>query len=193
MKALSEMTLEELWRLFPIVLRPYDPAWPVWYAEEESSLRSVLGSAVARVRHIGSTAVPGLVAKPTVDILLELAEGTDRAFARRTIETAGWICMADREGPPPQTDFCKGYTPEGYAEKVYHLHVRPFGDWDEPVFRDYLRTHPDAASEYVRLKQGLAVRFRNDRDAYTEAKGDWIRRIVRRARAESECRRPGEA
>lgn len=182
MKSLSGMTLEELWQLFPIVLRPYDPAWPVWYAEEESSLRSVLGSAVARIRHIGSTAVPGLVAKPTVDILLEIADGTERASVRPILERLGWICMADREGPPPQTDFCKGYTPAGYAGKVYHLHVRPLGDWDEPVFRDYLRSHPDAASEYVRLKAGLSERYKHDRDAYTEAKGDFIRRIVRLAR-----------
>ncbi len=191
MRSLSDMTLEELWQLFPIVLRPYDPAWPTWYREESDSLRAALGPAAARIRHIGSTAVPGLVAKPTVDILFELADGTDRSSVRTPIERLGWICMADREGPPPQTDFCKGYTPEGYAEKAYHLHVRPLGDWDEPVFRDYLRNHPDAADEYVRLKQELAVRFRNDRDAYTEAKGGWIRRIVRLARYEAECRRPG--
>lgn len=182
MKALSDMTLEELWQLFPIVLRPYDPAWPSWYAEEEAVLRSALGPVAARIRHIGSTAVPGLVAKPTVDILLELADGTDHAVAKRTIEGAGWTCMAEREG---RIDFCKGYTPAGYAEKVFHLHVRSLGDWDEPVFRDYLCAHPDAAAEYVLLKTALAARFEHDRDAYTDAKGDFVRQIVQKARQEA--------
>ena len=79
-------------------------------------------------------------------------------------------------------DLCKGYTPLGFAERVFHLHVRPFGDWDEPVFCEWLKTHPESAAEYVRLKKELQVRFEHDRDAYTAAKGEFIRECVRKAR-----------
>lgn len=73
-KKLSDMTLEELWTLFPIILTEPNPNWPVWYAEEEALLRSVLpGEFALRIRHIGSTAIRGIWAKPIVDILVEAA------------------------------------------------------------------------------------------------------------------------
>ncbi len=69
----------------------------------------------------------------------------------------------------------KGYTPQGFAEKVFHLHIRHPCDWDEIVFRDFLRQNPAKAQEYARLKTSLQKRFEHDRDAYTEAKSDFIR------------------
>ncbi len=76
----------------------------------------------------------------------------------------------------------KGYTLRGFAEKVYHLHLRYSGDWDELYFSWYLRSHPSAAAEYAALEQSLKEQLTYDRDAYTNAKGDFVRRITAIAR-----------
>ncbi|MFX4261478.1 GrpB family protein [Pelotomaculum propionicicum] len=80
--------------------------------------------------------------------------------------------------------FMKGYTPEGFKGQVYHVHVRYSGDWDELYFRDYLISHPDVADEYGKLKLELKNRFEFDRDAYTDAKTDFIKKATRLAKEE---------
>ncbi len=177
------MTLEELWHLFPIILSAYDPEWKRYYDEEKELLTRYFGNIMVRISHIGSTAVEGLIAKPTVDILLEVtpkaSPGTVREIAART----GYTVMSDRSTPEYRLDLCKGYTPQGFADKVFHLHIRHPGDWDEIVFRDYLRQNPARAAEYAELKKSLQKRFEHNRDAYTEAKSDFIRACVQEARA----------
>lgn len=181
-KLLSEMTLAELWQLFPIVLSEHDPAWKNFYADEEKLLQKHFGKNAARIRHIGSTAVAGLIAKPTVDILLEVDEKSDVDMIRQLAIECGYSVMAETTVPEYQLDLCKGYTPLGFAEKVFHLHIRHLGDWDEPVFCEYLKQHPDKAKEYAALKTKLQKQFKHDRDAYTEAKGEFIRKCVKAAR-----------
>jgi GrpB-like predicted nucleotidyltransferase (UPF0157 family) len=78
----------------------------------------------------------------------------------------------------------KGYTDTGFAEKVFHIHVREVGDYDEPIFRDYLIAHPDTAGEYAALKRKLKTEYEHDRDGYTAAKGAFIKDIMKRARKE---------
>jgi SAM-dependent methyltransferase len=78
--------------------------------------------------------------------------------------------------------FLKGYTSAGFAEKVYHIHVRYPGDWDEMYFRDYLILHPEAAAAYATLKRQLQEQFAYDRDGYTDAKGAFIKDVTKRAR-----------
>ena len=181
-KLLSEMTLAELWQLFPIVLSEHDPAWKNFYADEEKLLQKHFDKNAARIRHIGSTAVVGLIAKPTVDILLEVDEKSDVDMIRQLAIECGYSVMAETTVPEYQLDLCKGYTPLGFAEKVFHLHIHHLGDWDEPVFCEYLKQHPDKAKEYAALKTKLQKQFKHDRDAYTEAKGEFIRTCVKAAR-----------
>ena len=107
-KPLSEMTLEELWELFPIFLTGHQDCWAQWYAEEAGILREILGPGVI-LSHVGSTAIEGIWAKPIIDILIE-AEGPALAEAADTLKKAGYICMADSG---IRVDFNKGYTPEG--------------------------------------------------------------------------------
>ncbi len=95
------------------------------------------------------------------------------------MENAGYICMA---ADKRRMSFNKGYTPEGYAEKVFHIHVHETGDNDELLFRDYLRANPKAAKEYEELKLNLVPRFHHNRAGYTEAKTDFVKRIVAEAR-----------
>ena len=181
-KPLSEMSLEELWRLFPIILREHDPEWKNWYAEEKELLAGHFGEVLVRIHHIGSTAVPGLLAKPTVDILLEAAPEVPAAALRQLAAGCGYLVMAEAEKPFFHLDCCKGYTPHGFAEKVFHLHIRRPGGWDEIVFCEYLKKHSGKAREYAALKSELQRRFKYDRDAYTEAKGGFIRACVSEAR-----------
>lgn len=181
-KSLSEMTLEELWALFPIILTAPDPAWPVWYQEEEALLHQVLPPGYAlRIHHIGSTAIRGIHAKPIVDILVEAATDADLSGADEWLAKAGFRCMSRGT---ERRSYNKGYTEKGFAERVFHLHLRREGDCPELLFRDYLNAHPQAAKEYEALKMNLWKRFEHDRDGYTDAKGDFVRRILAQARSE---------
>ncbi len=168
------MTLEELWELFPIVLSSHNPHWTEWAKEETATLSTLLSGFDKRITHVGSTAIPGIMAKPIVDILVEIPAETDREEIRHRMESAGYICMSESD---ERMSFNKGYTPEGYAEQVFHIHFHPSGDNDEVHFRDYLIAHPDVAMEYERLKLSLLPRYKHNRDAYTEAKTDFVRRI----------------
>ena len=181
-KPLSEMTLEELWLLFPIILTSHNPDWKNYYEEEKALLEKAFGNLLVRIEHIGSTAVEVLIAKPTVDILLEADPSASPDAVRRTAERCGYTVMSGKTVPEYRLDLCKGYTPQGFADKVFHLHIRHPGDWDEIVFRDYLRLNPVKAQEYARLKTDLQKSFEHDRDAYTAAKGDFIRTCVKEAR-----------
>lgn len=134
-KQLSEMSLEELWELFPIILKDYNPEYKNWFGtEKQNILNHIKTSDIARINHIGSTAVKGLTAKPTVDILLELDGCCNTTHVINDLKANGWTLMMHKNNPP-QWELCKGYTPEGFAEKVYHLHVRYLGNWNELYFR----------------------------------------------------------
>ncbi len=183
-KPLSELSLEDLWRLFPIILREHDPRYFEWYEAERARVLSAVGAEnIIRVNHFGSTAVKGLIAKPTVDILLEIDGRCDVARLTGDLEAAGWTLMRREDGPFALV-FNKGYTPNGFAERVFHLHVRYLGDWDELYFRDYLRAHPDVAREYGELKRRLLRAYEHDRDGYTDAKTAFIAEHTRSARRE---------
>lgn len=173
-RELKDMTLEELWQLFPITLSPHRPEWATWAEEEIALLHSLLAEFNPSITHIGSTAIPGIYAKPTVDILVEIAPDADFSTIRTLMEAKGYICMNETER---RMSFNKGYTPQGYAERVFHIHIHHYGDNTEVRFRDYLRSHPDVALEYERLKQSLLPRFAHDRDGYTAAKTDFVKRI----------------
>ena len=181
---LSEMSLVELWKLFPIVLTEYNPQYKNWYEiEKQSILRSIPGENILRINHIGSSAVEGLLGKPTVDILLEVDGGYNSTQVIADLNALGWELMHQKKDAM-QLTFNKGYTPNGFAEKVYHLHVRYFGNWNELYFRDYLIAHPDIAVEYGKLKQDLWKKYEHHRDNYTDAKSDFILKYTHIAKQE---------
>ena len=172
-KNLSEMSLEELWQLFPIRLTPHRTDWEKWYQTESALLLSLLpqGEAV-RLSHIGSTSIPSIWAKPIVDILLETASHSDWEALRRRLASAGYLLMSESPG---RFSMNKGYTPQGFAQKVFHLHIRRAGDNDELYFRDYLREFPAAAKEYESLKLSLWKKYEHNRDGYTSSKTEFVR------------------
>jgi GrpB-like predicted nucleotidyltransferase (UPF0157 family) len=184
-KPLSEMTNEELWKLFPIMLSEHMPVWKERYEAEKELIAIAIGSAnIVRMNHYGSTSVPGLTAKPTIDILMEIAEAAGLDMMKQGMLSIGYLYSPQPKDPPPGMMFMKGYTPRGFEGQVFHVHVRYGGDWDELYFRDYLIRHPEAAYEYGELKKQLLIKYEFDRDGYTEAKGDFIQRITKLARQE---------
>lgn len=179
MRSLSDMTLHELWQLFPITLSDHDLEWINQAKYEIDDLSSLLADYSPIIHHIGSTAIPGIKAKPIMDILVVLPEYADFSKIRCEMEAAGYICMSES---CERMSFNKGYTPAGYADKVFHIHCHLSGDEDEIFFRDYLISHPEVAKEYESLKLGLLPEYRNNRDAYTEAKTDFVKGILLKAR-----------
>ncbi len=184
-KELKDMTLEELWELFPIVLKEYRPEYKDWYVIEDACISGAVGEEhIVRISHIGSTAVPGLISKPTVDILLEITDDSNLESLKSALIGIGYVFSPQPKNPAPHMMFNKGYTPEGYAEKVFHLHVRYSGDWNELYFRDYLIAHSDIAEQYGKLKLSLQPGFEHNRDGYTEAKTEFIKIHTDKAREE---------
>lgn len=182
-KELSEMTLEELWRLFPIILKEHNAEYKNWYEIEKEKFIKLIGkNNISRINHIGSSAVKGLVSKPTVDILLELKNKNDFNKISDMILDAGWVLMSSQEEPYKSMVFNKGYTKYGFADKVYHLHIRLVGDWNELYFRDYLIDCKKVAEEYGQLKLKLLDQYKNNRDGYTSAKSDFVLKHTKDAR-----------
>lgn len=180
MKRLEDLTLNELWHLFPIELVPHNEIWKEYYNEEYANLMKAFPNAT--INHIGSTAIPNILAKPIVDILMEVDDFLPLESLKEPITSLGYICMNQNEN---RIDFNKGYTLNGYEDKVFHLHLRYIGDNDEIYFRDYLLKHPDIAKEYEILKLNLAKKYKYDRDAYTAAKTEFIVKYTALARKEA--------
>lgn len=160
----------------PVRLTPYDPTWPAAFERERVALEEAIGPwVVGGIHHVGSTAVPGLEAKPIVDILA----GVEDLESSR--ECFGPLAALEYLHAPYRSDemhwFCKP-RPE---RRTHHLHLVPAGSRryaEELSFRDLLRADPGAAERYAKLKRDLANRFPEDREAYTEAKTDFIREVL---------------
>jgi GrpB-like predicted nucleotidyltransferase (UPF0157 family) len=163
-----------------VEIAPYDPAWPAMFASLGVGLRAALGDAAARIDHIGSTSVPGLAAKPVIDIQISVAslEPTDAFLVPLT--DMGFVYRADN---PERT---KRYFREPPGQRRTHVHVRQLGSFSQQfplLFRDYLRYHASAAAEYAAAKRRCAATFRNDRPGYVQAKDAFVWDIIRRADA----------
>ena len=174
------MSLEELWQLFPIILTESNPSWKDWFEEEKEYLEKVIGENVL-IHHIGSTAIEGIWAKPIVDILIEVENREKMCAYARLIEENGYIIM--NENQASRISLNKGYTKFGFAEKVFHVHLRMIGDNNELYFRDYLNSHFDIAKEYEELKLLLWKKFEYDRDGYTEAKTEFIKKYTEKGKS----------
>lgn len=176
-KSLSEMTLEELWQLFPIFLTEHQECWKDWYEEEKGVLESILPE-YESIHHIGSTAINNIWAKPIIDILVVIPSGVDMGTIRDSLVSKGYICMSESDS---RISLNKGYTKQGFADRVFHIHLRYEGDTDEIIFRDYLNSDPQLAKEYEALKLNLWKKYEHDRDGYTDAKTEFVKRVMAKA------------
>lgn len=161
-------------------LEPYDERWPQLFASEAKAIERALanhGLSVA-LEHTGSTAVPGLCAKPIIDILAGRDPSTSRTALIAAIESAGYVYRGE-QGIPGRDFFRRG------EPRSYHVHLTEIASdfWnDHRAFRDYLRAHADAATLYGELKLDLARRFPKNREAYILGKTEFVRDILRRER-----------
>jgi len=161
-----------------VVIVPYDPAWPERFAELGAALRAALGSVALRIDHIGSTAVPGLDAKPIIDVQVSVASFEPVEAYRDPLEGLGY------EFRSWNPDLSKRYFREKPGERRTHIHVRRAGSWAEQfalLFRDYLRAHEPDARHYAETKYRLAEQYGEDRHGYTDAKGPVIWEIMQKA------------
>jgi len=161
-----------------VVLVPYSPAWPMRFEAERARLAEVFASAGVVIEHVGSTAVPGLAAKPIIDILLGAPDLASIEANRTRLETLGYAYVPEHEDLlPDRRYFVK---PVAHPREV-HLHAVVFDSpfWNTHLaFRDALRAHPEWALAYETLKRELAQRHREDRVAYTEGKALFIARVL---------------
>jgi GrpB-like predicted nucleotidyltransferase (UPF0157 family) len=161
-----------------IYLASYDDTWPECFRRLGAGLRAALGDIAVRIDHIGSTAVPGLAAKPVIDIQVSVRALEPVDPFRLPLEGMGLVYRAGN------TERTKRYFREAPGTPRTHIHVRRLGSFDEQfplLFRDYLRQHRGSAEEYEQVKRQFAAQFPNDRHAYTDAKSDVSWRIIRRA------------
>ena len=165
----------------PIFLADYDPGWPVLYEREAVRVRGVLGERVRLLEHVGSTSVPGLPAKPIIDVVLAVADSADEPAYVPSMEDGGYV-LRIREPDWHQHRLFKG------PDTDINLHV--FSDGSPEIgrmlaFRDRLRTHDDERDLYLQTKRELAARHWIYVQDYADAKGEVVEGIIGRALAEA--------
>jgi GrpB-like predicted nucleotidyltransferase (UPF0157 family) len=156
----------------------YDPRWPAAAAAEIERLKHALSDVLIRAHHIGSTAVPGLAAKPVIDLLLEVAslsqlDALDDAMRMLGYEPRGEFGIVGRR-----------YYPKGGDRRTHHVHAFRIEDphvAEHLTFRDYLRVRPQVAAEYGRVKREAAASHRHDSEGYVSQKAEFVGRVVRDA------------
>ncbi|MBN1909504.1 MAG: GrpB family protein [Pirellulales bacterium] len=170
-----------------VAVVPYDPRWPEMFQQEKEHLLACLPPGlVGRIEHFGSTAVPGLAAKPIVDMLIEVTSLDEtKRLVPPILEPQDydyfWRPTWGDDTPPFYAWFIKR---NAQGTRTHHLHLveAHFEHWDRLLFRDYLIAHPDVAQEYGALKLRLAAAHANDRVAYTKAKTEFITRVTEMAK-----------
>lgn len=166
----------------PILIVPYDPAWPEAFAAARDRIEPVLAPWLVRpVEHMGSTSVPGLPAKPIVDMLAVVRDIGDVPAAVSGLEAANWVPAPE---PGDEAERRLSFCSPTVANRTHHLHVveERLPDWPSWLaFRDYLRSHPGLAGAYAALKRELAAWHGadpNQRDAYRQGKAAFIREVT---------------
>ncbi|WP_101787244.1 GrpB family protein [Nonomuraea indica] len=162
----------------PIEIVDHDPAWQTEFAAIGTALRGALGDVALRVDHIGSTSVPGLAAKPVIDIQISVRSLEPLAVYKAPLERLGLVHRANNP------ELTKRYFREAPGSRRTHIHVRELGSFSQQLpllFRDYLRAHPAAAAEFAQAKRRCANQVRDDRQQYVSAKEPFVWDIVRRA------------
>jgi GrpB-like predicted nucleotidyltransferase (UPF0157 family) len=159
----------------PIVIREYDPRWPELFCELRDGLPAGLRMRARSIEHVGSTAVPGLAAKPIIDIDVVVADQADVAEAIAMLAAAGYPHKGDA-GVPGRAAFDQ---PQHLPEHHLYVCVEGAGPLVAHLrLRDHLRANPDTAGEYAALKRELAAAYGDDREGYTEAKTAFIEAVL---------------
>lgn len=184
MNEVNSVTKEQL-ASYPVILREYDPNWAAIYEEEKEKLWNTVGDRTEEIVHFGSTSIPGMLAKPTVDILVILKQEVDLDEFCTRMSDAGYICTKYPDKSKKRKNcmnFVVPYTIDGVDQYKCYIHIREHDvPCPELTFADYLRKHPEVAQQYRELKEQLALRYGNDRQEYMVAKSEFIQKYTRLA------------
>ena len=172
----------------PVLIVDYDPSWPLIFEAERRYVIAAVDGRISTVVHIGSTAVPGLCAKPIVDIMAGVPGSREAEGLLPPLAGLGYDDVTKIDDGV-EWFYCLGKAPEKPSDtmRYFHLHLVREGsdDWNRHInFRDYLRLHPETAADYCTLKRRNAERFRDQRELYTESKTRFIREVEAKALAE---------
>jgi GrpB-like predicted nucleotidyltransferase (UPF0157 family) len=174
----SGYATEKIRRPDPITVVDYDPRWPALFESLRAEVAGVLGDLAQTIEHVGSTAVPGLAAKPIIDVDVLLRSASELSVCIERLAGIGYKHRGDL-GVPEREAFA---APPG--RPAHHLYVCPPESREfrrHVALRDYLRTHPSDASAYGELKRSLAVRYRDERSAYNDGKKEFVEALLRSA------------
>ena len=174
----------------PVEVFDYNPRWPKMFEREKGRILNAVGNNAICIEHIGSTAVQGLGAKPIIDIMVGISRLSDAKQCIRPLEQIGYEYVPELEDSIPERRYFRKGPNE--PNRHYHLHMVEYDgeSWKRYLlFRDYLRTHPQAASEYFKLKKQLAVKYHLNREGYTDAKTSFFASIVAKSNSEKQQNR----
>ncbi|MHA1961643.1 MAG: GrpB family protein [Candidatus Thorarchaeota archaeon] len=170
----------------PVIIVDYEPQWPIIFEEEKAKILDVIGHKVVAIEHIGSTSVPGLGAKPIIDMI---AGVRDLAEAKECVSLLqrhlGYIDITPELGHS-EWFYCIGNKMKPEEKNTIHLHLVKYNSnhWKKHLlFRDFLRANPDATQQYYKLKKELAEKYGTDREAYTDGKASFIEFVISQAGA----------
>ncbi len=163
-----------------VKLCKYDNRWAQLFEEEKERLRKLLGKEIVGIVHVGSTSIPGLCAKPIIDIMIVVKDIASIDMLKKILGANNYE-YRENASSDERVFFAKG----PHERRTHYLHVVEFGsnEWNSLIsFRDYLREHDDVRAEYELLKKSLYKKYADNRDKYTVAKDDFIKSILKQAR-----------
>ena len=164
-----------------VKLVPYTPEWTQWFELEKAQIEAVIGEHILDVEHIGSTAIPGMMAKPIIDLSVGVKNFDGAFICVEPLVALGYEYLGENGIPR------RHYFRRGEPKRTHHLHMVEVDSVDRErtlLFRDYLRQHPEVAQEYAALKDKLAHQFQHNRPSYMKGKTPFIDQVVTLARAE---------
>jgi len=184
-KNISELSNEEIAKMFPVELSAYNAEWPVLFEAEKLRIAAALGADLIHIEHFGSTSILGITAKDTIDILANInPDESKHDTIVAAMKTIGYDFMWQLDGAPNYRIFTKGFATDGKKEQTFIIHSGPADHklWDRLYFRDYLREHPNVAAEYETLKLQLAQQHKYNRVSYRIAKTDFVLAVTQKAK-----------
>ncbi|MBQ4821207.1 GrpB family protein [Aquimarina sp. MMG016] len=187
-KTLQDLTPEEWGKLFPIEISDYKPEWPNTFLLEKEKIKNIISSKIIlRIEHFGSTSIPNLPSKDSIDILIAIPK--EKLFSNSIVEkmkSIGYDFFKQEGFGQDYMIFAKGFSLDHKKEQQFFIHMTTVDHedlWDRIYFRDYLRQHPDIAKDYASLKYELAQKFHNHRVNYRIGKGEFVKYITQIAKS----------
>jgi GrpB-like predicted nucleotidyltransferase (UPF0157 family) len=174
----------------PIYVASYDPRWPHMFEEEKKLILDAIGDWTVAIEHVGSTSIPGIAAKPVIDICVGVRRIGEAYKTIFPLSKLGYRCMGEA-GIPERLYFKKpadsvSLRLPGAVPRTHQIHMYETSnpEWERHLaFRDYLRANPGERDEYEALKRRLAIEYTHDIEAYADAKGEFVERVLRAAGA----------